>query len=135
MNKVIVIFGVLSLRSYSYDSRKLICGVYSNELPRGRAIEVSETRPLRYENQETRLNFFVLALDSWFFNQSNASPESDPRGILLIKNLELKRVVPSSLVYPSCFLRYYFESSLSSCLTCRWRYLRILMYRNASPFA
>jgi len=28
-----------------------------NELPRGRAIEVSETKPLRYQNQETRLIF------------------------------------------------------------------------------
>ncbi|HEX9828282.1 MAG TPA: hypothetical protein VGA80_16910 [Flavobacteriaceae bacterium] len=55
-----------------------------NELPRRRAYEVSESRPLRYKNQETRASSRLLVLVSWFFAQpdyQDATPEAVPIAI------------------------------------------------------
>jgi hypothetical protein len=60
-----------------------------NELPRRRACEVSESRPLRYKNQETR----AFRPDSWFLSlgsfaqpdYQDATPDAERRGILMIK--------------------------------------------------
>ncbi len=61
----------------------------ANELPRRRAYEVLEARPLRYKNQDTRQNNPMRCMVTIYKATLDARPtgngRAEPQGILLIK--------------------------------------------------